>query len=218
MSQVMSFYWNGGAFMHPIAVCLIFGVGLMVERFIFLYFRYNINGPAFMAQIQKLVMADNINRAIKLCSAAPSAALPKVVKAGLNSASGNGTETEIANAIEEASLEVIPKVQKRTNLLQAVANVATMLGLLGTIFGLIEAFKALDSATADQKSKLLAQYISIALNTTAFGLVAAIPCLVAHAILSAITKKIIDEIEEYTVKLQNLLISRAKSQANPLDR
>lgn len=216
MSDITRFYTDGGMFMHPIAICLIFGIGLMIERFIFLFFKYNINGAAFMAQIQKLVMANNIDRAIKLCNAAPSAALPKVVKAGLTRA--NKGEMEIANAIEEATLEVIPKVQKRTNLLQAVANVATMLGLLGTIFGLIEAFKALDSATADQKSKLLAKYISIALNTTAFGLVAAIPCLVAHAILSSITKKIIDEIEEYTVKLQNLLFSRAKGNANPLDR
>lgn len=216
MGQIALFYKNGGIFMHPITVCLVFGIGLMIERFIFLFFKYNINGAAFMAQIQKLVMANNIDRAIKLCNAAPSAVLPKVVKAGLTRA--NKGEVEISNAIEEATLEVIPKVQKRTNLLSAIANVATMLGLLGTIFGLIEAFKALDSATADQKSKLLAQYISIALNTTAFGLVAAIPCLVAHAVLSSMTKKIIDEIEEYTVKLQNLLFNRAKGQANPLDR
>ena len=214
--DVIDFYTQGGMFMHFIALCLILGIGLIIERFIFLFFKYNINGAAFMAQIQKLVMANNIDRAIKLCNAAPSAALPKVVKAGLTRA--NKGEMEIANAIEEASLEVIPKVQKRTNLLQSIANVATMLGLLGTIFGLIQAFKALDSATADQKSKLLAKYISIALNTTAFGLVAAIPCLAIHAILSSITKKIIDEIEEYTVKLQNLLFSRAKGQANPLDR
>lgn len=216
MGDLTKFYFQGGAFMHPIAICLVVGIGLMIERFIFLFFKYNINGAAFMAQIQKLVMANNIDRAIKLCNAAPSAVLPKVVKAGLTRA--NKGELEIANAIEEATLEVLPKVQKRTSLLQAIANVATMLGLLGTIFGLIEAFKALDSATADQKSKLLAQYISIALNTTAFGLVAGIPCLVAHATLMSITKKIIDEIEEYTVKLQNLLFSRAKGQANPLDR
>ena len=216
MADIMKFYWDGGAFMHPIAFSLLFGIGLMIERFIFLYFKYNINGTAFMAQIQKLIMANNIDRAIKLCNAAPSAALPKVVKAGLTRA--NKGETEIANAIEEATLEVMPKVQKRTNLLQATANVATMLGLLGTIFGLIEAFKALDNASADQKSKLLAQYISIALNTTAFGLVVAIPCLVAHAALTSITKKIVDEIDEYTTKLQNLLFSRAKGQANPLDR
>lgn len=216
MKELIVFYNEGGIFMHPISACLIFGIGLMIERFIFLFFKYNINGAAFMAQIQKLVMANNIDRAIKLCNAAPAAVLPKVVKAGLTRA--NKGEAEIANAIEEATLEAIPKVQKRTNLLQAVANVATMLGLLGTIFGLIEAFKALDSATADQKSKLLAKYISIALNTTAFGLVVAIPCLVGHAVLSSITKKIINEVDEYTVKLQNLLFSRAKGQANPLDR
>lgn len=216
MNQIVTFYKQGGVFMHPIAVCLILGIGLMIERFIFLFFKYNINGAAFMAQIQKLVMANNIDRAIKLCNAAPSAALPKVVKAGLTRA--NKGEVEISNAIEEATLEVIPEVQKRTNLLSAIANVATMLGLLGTIFGLINAFKALEAATPDKKSQLLAKFISIALNTTAFGLVAAIPCLVAHAILSSITKKIINEIEEYTVKLQNLLFNRAKGQANPLDR
>jgi len=217
MSDIQNFYVQGGAFMHFIAICLILGIGLLVERFIFLFFKYNINGAAFMAQIQKLVMANNIDRAIKLCNVSQSAALPKVVKAGLTRA--NKGEAEISSAIEEATLEVIPKIQKRTNLLSAIANIATMLGLLGTIFGLIEAFKALDKATADNKSKLLAQYISIALNTTAFGLVAAIPCMVAHAFLSAISKKIIDEIEEYTVKLQNLLFSRAKGQAaNPLDR
>jgi len=216
MSEIVTFYKQGGLFMHPIAICLILGIGLMIERFIFLFFKYNINGAAFMAQIQKLVMANNIDRAIKLCNAAPSAALPKVVKAGLTRA--NKGEVEISNAIEEATLEVIPQVQKRTNLLSAVANVATMLGLLGTIFGLINAFKALEAATPDKKSALLAKFISIALNTTAFGLVAAIPCLVAHAILTSITKKIINEIEEYTVKLQNLLFNRAKGQANPLDR
>lgn len=216
MNQIVTFYKQGGLFMHPIAVCLILGIGLMIERFIFLFFKFNINGAAFMAQIQKLVMANNIDRAIKLCNAAPSAALPKVVKAGLTRA--NKGEVEISNAIEEATLEVIPQVQKRTNLLSAIANVATMLGLLGTIFGLINAFKALEAATPDKKSQLLAKFISIALNTTAFGLVAAIPCLVAHAILTSITRKIINEIEEYTVKLQNLLFNRAKGQANPLDR
>ena len=216
MGQIADFYVQGGIFMHPIALCLIVGLGLAIERFIFLFFKYNINGSAFMAQIQKLVMANNIDRAIKLCNAAPSAALPKVVKAGLTRA--NKGETEIMNAIEEATLEILPKVQKRTNILAAVANVATMLGLLGTIFGLIQAFKALDAASADQKAKLLAKYISIALNTTAFGLVVAIPCLIFHAFLSTMTKKIVDEIDEYTVKLENLLFSRAKGQANPLDR
>ena len=216
MAGIAEFYIKGGPFMHPIALCSVVGLGLILERFIFLFFKYNINGSAFMAQIQKLVMANNIDRAIKLCNAAPAAALPKVVKAGLTRA--NKGDTEIMSAIEEATAEIIPKVQKRTNTLAAVAQIATLLGLLGTIFGLINAFKALDAASADQKSKLLAKYISIALNTTAFGLIVAIPCLIAHTFLANMTKKIVDEIDEYTLKLENLLFSRAKGQANPLDR
>ena len=83
MGQIADFYIKGGMFMHPIALCSVVGLGLIIERFIFLFFKYNINGKAFMAQIQKLVMANNIDRAIKLCNAAPAAALPKVIKAGL---------------------------------------------------------------------------------------------------------------------------------------
>ncbi len=210
MEQIRQFYTDGGIFMHPIAICLILGIGLMVERFIFLFFKYNINGSAFMAQIQKLIMANNIDRAIKLCNATSSAALSRVVKAGLTRA--NKGEEAIEQAIEESQLEVIPQIQKRTNLLSAIANVATMLGLLGTIFGLIQAFKALEHADPSQKTKKLAQFISIALNTTAFGLISAIPCLVAHAILTSISTKIISEIEEYSVKLKNLLIQRQRGQ------
>ncbi|MBK04807.1 MAG: transporter [Deltaproteobacteria bacterium] len=210
MGQIADFYIKGGMFMHPIALCSVVGLGLIIERFIFLFFKYNINGKAFMAQIQKLVMANNIDRAIKLCNAAPAAALPKVIKAGL--ARANKGPTAIANALEETQLEVLPKVQKRTNQLSAVANVATMLGLLGTIFGLIQAFAALDKASADEKAKKLAEYISVALNTTAFGLVVAIPCLSAHAVLSYLTKKIVDEVEEYALKLEHMLTNRMRSQ------
>ena len=87
-----------------------------------------------------------------------------------------------------------------------------MLGLLGTIFGLIQAFAALDKASADEKAKKLAEYISVALNTTAFGLVVAIPCLSAHAVLSYLTKKIVDEVEEYALKLEHMLTNRMRSQ------
>jgi biopolymer transport protein ExbB/TolQ len=156
-------------------------------------------------------MANNIDRAIKLCNAAPSAALPKVIKAGLTRA--NKGEVEIQNAIEEATLEVVPKVQKRTASLQALANIATLLGLLGTIIGLIEAFEALEKATPENRQRLLAKGIALAMNTTAFGLVVAIPTLVAHLILSGTTKKILDEIDMYSVKLENLLISRGKGGA-----
>jgi biopolymer transport protein ExbB/TolQ len=169
-----------------------------------------------MAQIQKLVMANNIDRAIKLCNAAPSAALPKVIKAGLTRA--NKGEVEIQNALEEATLEVVPQVIKRTSALQQLANIATLLGLLGTIIGLIEAFAALKSATPDSRQELLSAGIALAMNTTAFGLIVAIPCLVAYMLLSGMTKKIIDEIDQHSVKLENLLVSRGKGGTNPLEK
>jgi biopolymer transport protein ExbB len=216
LAGAAKFFVDGGPFMWPIAITSVFGVAIMVERVIFLFFKYNINANQFMAQIQKLVMANNIDRAIKLCNAAPSAALPKVIKAGLTRA--NKGEIEIANAIEEASLEVIPNITKRTPTLQAVSNVATMLGLLGTIMGLIDAFDAVAKAPPDQKTTMLTAAIAIAMNTTAFGLIVAIPTIAAYVFLNNTVKKIIDEIDQYSVKLQNLLVSRGKGAQSPLDR
>ncbi len=216
LGEMAKFYTDGGFFMHPIAFVSVFGIAIIIERFIFLFFKYNINANQFMAQIQKLVMANNIDRAIKLCNAAPSAALPKVIKAGLTRA--NKGEMEIANAVEEATLEVIPNITKRTPTLQSVANIATLLGLLGTIIGLINAFEAVATAPPEMKSQMLTGAISIAMNTTAFGLIVAIPTLAGYVFLNNVTKKIIDEIDQYSVKLQNLLVSRGKGAQSPLDR
>ena len=216
MSAIAEAFRSGGIWMYLILATSIFAIGITIERFIFLFFKYNINAQAFMAQIQKLVMADNIDRAIKLCNAAPSRALPKVIKAGLTRA--NKGEVEIQNAIEEATLEVVPKVQKRTPALAVLANIATLLGLLGTIIGLIEAFEALESATPENRQQMLSKGIALAMNTTAFGLIVAIPTLVAHLILSGMTKKILDEIDMYSVKLENLLVTRGKGGTNPLEQ
>lgn len=209
MAGVAQFFIEGGVWMIPIAFVSFIVAGVAVERVIFLFFRYNINGTAFMAQIQKLVMANNIDRAIKLCNAAPNAALPRIVKAGLTRA--NKGEIEIQSAVEEASLEIIPLLQKRTGSLAALASLATLLGLLGTVMGLIDAFRVVAEAPADRKSALLTKYISVAMGTTAFGLMVAIPGIFIHLMLSGITKKIVDEIDMYSVKLENLLITRGKS-------
>jgi biopolymer transport protein ExbB/TolQ len=209
MQDIAEAFESGGGWMYVIAFTSIVGLGIIVERFIFLFFKYNINANAFMGQIQKLVMANQIDRAIKLCNAAPTAALPKVIKAGLTRA--NKGELEISNAIEEATLEVVPVVQKRTPTLGGVANVATLLGLLGTIVGLIQAFAALESAAPDQRAAALAKGISVAMNTTAFGLIVAIPCMTAQMFLVTVTTKILNEIDLYSVKLENLLVSRYRA-------
>lgn len=202
------FYQEGGAWMHPIAVCAVLGAGVMIERFIFLFFRFNINGAQFFNQIQKLVMANNIDRAIKLCNAADKAALARVMKAGLTRA--NKSESDIAAAIEEAMLEVGPAITKRISMIAAVANIATLLGLLGTIFGMIDAFTAVAVAAADQRSQALAKGISIAINTTGFGLMVAIPLLSASVFIQGLAKKIADEVDLYAVKLENLLAARVR--------
>ncbi|MEC8049241.1 MAG: MotA/TolQ/ExbB proton channel family protein [Myxococcota bacterium] len=216
MGAIKEFFSSGGEFMWPILAVSVVGIAIIAERVARLFFRYSVNANQFMAQIQKLVISGNIDRAIKLCNAEPNAALPRVIKAGLTRA--NKGETEILSAIEEATLEVVPEITKRTPSLQAVANVATLLGLLGTIVGLIQAFDAVATAPADQKTTMLTASIAVAMNTTAFGLIVAIPTLAAYTFLNNTVKRMIDEIDQYSVKLQNLLITRGKGTQSPLDR
>jgi biopolymer transport protein ExbB/TolQ len=208
MDFVLNFFRSGGPFMYLILVISVIAMATVFERGYMILFRYNINGAAFMAQIQKLVMANNIDRAIKLCNAESDAALTKVLKAGLTRA--NRSALEIQNSVDEATLEVIPQLQKRTPYLGMWANVATLTGLLGTIQGLVLAFAAVANADPSMKQEMLANGISMAMYTTAFGLVVAIPTMVAHSIISNRTVKLIDEIDQYSVKLINLLAARQR--------
>jgi len=205
IDKLAGMFTQGGSVMYVIAAFSVLSIAVMIERAFFILFRYNINGPAFMKKIQKLVEARNYDRAIQLCNAAPKAALSMVLKAGLQRAGRE--QREIQNAVDEAALELLPKLQKRTGYLQVFANVATLLGLLGTIVGIIGAFQAVsdESIPVEQKQPTLMRNIGIALYTTAYGLIVAIPALIAHAIIDARTVKIIDEVDEFSVKLINLL-------------
>jgi biopolymer transport protein ExbB/TolQ len=208
MMDPVVMFKDGGSFMYVILVVGIFAMAIAFERLFYIVFRANINATAFMAQVQKLIMANNIDRAIKLCNAEPHAALPKVVKAGLTRA--NRSEKEIENAIEEATLEVGPLIAKRTAYLAMLANVATLTGLLGTIMGLVMAFSAVAKASAETKSVLLANGISVAMYTTAGGLVAAIPTLVLHSIIVNRSNKILDDVDQFGLKTVNLLTARRR--------
>ena len=199
---------KGGIFMWPILVSAVFGVAITAERLYFIMFRANIDGTAFMAQIQKLIMANNIDKAIKLCNAEPNRALPRVLKAGLTRANQKGADVQ--NAVDESILEVYPLLNQRTGYLPMLANVATLIGLLGTIQGLIQAFEAVAHASAETKGALLAAGISTAMFTTAAGLIVAIPLLVLHSIVMARTTKIMDEVDQYALKTVNLLGARGR--------
>ncbi len=206
MGLLVDSFHKGGPFMWPILIIAIFALAIGAERLYYIMLRANINGTAFFAQVQKLIMANNIDRAIKLCNAESNAALTKVLKAGLTRA--NRRTEDITTAVEEATLEVVPMLQKRTAYLGMWANVATLLGLLGTISGLVQAFKAVAAASPETKQTMLASGISVAMYTTAFGLVVAIPVMVCHSVIENRTKKLVDEIDQYSVKLINLLAAR----------
>jgi biopolymer transport protein ExbB/TolQ len=208
MVDPVTMFKEGGPFMYVILITGVFAMAIAFERLFYIVFRANINATAFMAQIQKLIMANNIDRAIKLCNAEPHAALPRVVKSGLTRA--NRTEKEIENAIDEATLEVGPLINKRTAYLAMLANIATLTGLLGTIMGLIIAFNAVAKASAEVKQTLLANGISVAMFTTAGGLMVAIPTLVLHSIITNRSNKILDDIDQYGLKTVNLLTARRR--------
>ena len=198
---------KGGTFMWFILLAGLYAIGQSIERIYALYFKYSINGKAFWEIIRKHVMTNNIRQAITTCEAKSQAALPQILKAALERA--DGTEREIQDAVDEAALEVVPKLQRGLPFISMIANVATLLGLLGTILGLIQAFRSLAVATNQtQKSVMLAQGISIAMYTTAFGLIVAIPTLIIFTILQAKANAIMEDIDLYSVKLINLLVAK----------
>lgn len=208
MSEILNFYREGGFFMHPILAVGIFAVFIFIERFLTLS-RASINGNHFMARVQSFLIANNTDEAVKFCNSAGSKPMAKIIKNGLIRA--NKGESEVVHALEVSSLDEIPKLQKRTPFLPMCANVATLLGLLGTILGLIAAFKGLTNTDPALRQASLASGISIAMNTTAFGLLVAIPTLVLFSFLQSRTNHILDEIDKASMKLVDLL--KAKESA-----
>jgi biopolymer transport protein ExbB len=192
--------------MYAIALSLAISIGITAERFWRLFFQYNLDGASFMFEVQKFVLANDIDGAIRTCNGSGGASLPKVLKAGLQRASRS--EEQIQNAIDSASLEQIPKLEKRLPYLATIANIATLLGLLGTISGLIKSFEAIAEADPAQRQAILSAGISEAMNATAFGLITAIFTMVAHSILTGKATKILNEIDEFGVKLLDLLSAR----------
>jgi biopolymer transport protein ExbB/TolQ len=194
---------------------LAIALGIGVERVVTLMFRYNLNAPPFMEQITKLVMAGNVDRAVKLCGAAPNSPLAKVVRAGLTRA--NRGEIEVAKALEESILENSPHIVARIQWLWSMANIATLVGLVGTVFGLIKTFKALGNVPADQKQAILSKGISEAMNNTFFGLSIAIICIISHLVLSAYARNMLETVELQAMKLENLLGRRNAGETSAMD-
>ena len=197
---------HGGFATYLIALTMASSLAFILERFIKLYLKLNINGNSFMFEVQKHILANDLDGAIRVCNGAPNAALPRVIKAGLMRASRS--EEQIQNALDSASLEVIPQLERNLPFLALIANIATLLGPLGTISGLIKSFAAVAMADPAQRQAILSAGISEAMYATVFGLVVAIGTMVAHSILSSKAQGIVGEIDEHSVKLLDLLSAR----------
>ena len=195
---------EGGWGMYPIAVVAVFIIAIAAERITYLFFKSRINKNDFINTMHKYLFQGNLQRAITYCSS-NRAPLANIVKAGLLRI--DGTEAEIQSAMDEQALQEMPRIEKRTGYLAMLGNVAVLAGLLGTISGLIRSFAAVSYADAAEKAVLLAKGISEAMNCTAFGLGTAIPGLLLFSILSGTTQNIVDDINESTVRMLNLILA-----------
>jgi len=193
--------------MFMILLCLLISVVVIIERTFRYWLQYDLtNSAGFMAVVQKMVMNNSIENAIRLCKKARPKLLPYVMSEGLKRA--NDSTEEIENAMHHAQLAAIPKVTRMLPILATTANVATLLGLMGTLFGLMKSFGAAANASGAQKSIILAQGIAHALQATTFGLGTALVCLLTYGIIMMKQQGIIDDINQNSARLTDLLYTR----------
>lgn len=212
LDTMVRFFQEGGPFMYPIAVVLAIGLAITLERFFYLAAVRRRNRTAFEKGILPLLQRRDYQRAMKAASNSDSA-IASIMGAGIGRLLNNSRREDIEYAMEEGLMEVLPRLEKRTQYLATLANIATLLGLLGTIIGLISAFTAVAAADPSQKASLLSESISVAMNTTAFGLMSAIPLLMFHAVLQTRTNEIVDSFEMAGVKLLNIVSDPANQSA-----
>lgn len=203
MDTIIRFFQEGGEFMYPITLVLALGVAIAIERYIFLTNSKASNRKAW-DQLMPLLNNGDLNGAHKVISESNSH-IAHVVSYGLSQRKTSSHREDIETAMEEGLMEIIPRLEKRTHYVATFANIATLLGLLGTIVGLIQAFNAVAAADPAEKANLLSNSIAVAMNTTAYGLIAAIPLLLVYAVLQTKTTDVVDSIEMAAVKIVNII-------------
>jgi biopolymer transport protein ExbB/TolQ len=206
-TTTVKFFQEGGLFMYPIAIVLGLGLAIAIERWVFLTLTTAKNKALWNA-VTPYLKAGNLAGAVQVTSKS-GAAIGQIMTYGLNRVRSARRREDVEQAMEESLMEVMPRLERRTHYLAAFANIATLLGLLGTIVGLISAFTAVATANPAEKADLLSASISVAMNTTAFGLIVAIPLLLVHTLLQTKTTEIIDSLEMASVKFLNTITERA---------
>ena len=206
--SLIGFFASGGAFMYPILLVFAVGAAIAAERFITLSVVTNKNQVVWK-KVQPLIASGDFDQAREMTSNDEST-ISQVLNMGLSLQGAVRRREDIEIAMEESMMEIVPRLEKRTPYVALASSIATLLGLLGTIMGLIQAFTAVANANPAEKADLLSASISVAMNTTAFGLMVAIPLLITHAVLTSKTGDIVDSLEMATVKALNVFSKRAK--------
>ena len=206
--SIVGFFSSGGLFMYPILVVFAVGVAIAVERYVTLV-QVTRKNQVLWHKVQPLLANGDFDEARKVTSEDQST-ISQVLNMGLSLQGAVRRREDIEIAMEESMMEIVPRLEKRTPYVALASSIATLLGLLGTIMGLIQAFTAVANANPAEKADLLSASISVAMNTTAFGLMVAIPLLVIHAVLTSKTGDIVDSLEMATVKALNVFSKRAK--------
>jgi len=212
-SAIVRFFQDGGAFMYPILLIFGLGVAIAIERWMYLTMAGSKN-KALWKKVVPLLKAGNFQQATQVTSKS-TAAIGTVMSYGLYRIGSARRRDDIEKAMDESLMEVLPRLEKRTHYLATFANIATLLGLLGTIIGLISAFTAVANANPAEKADMLSASISVAMNTTAFGLMVAIPLLLIHTLLQTKTNQIVDSLEMASVKFLNAITERRGEQGEP---
>jgi biopolymer transport protein ExbB len=208
--SVVAFFQEGGIFMWPILLVFAVGTAIAVERWIHLNRIRNENRKMWNL-LHPMLVEGEFDKAREVVNNDKST-ISQMLGMGLARQGAVRRREDIEIAMEESMMEIIPQLEKRTSYLALLANIATLLGLLGTIMGLIEAFTAVSNANPAEKADLLSASISVAMNTTAFGLITAIPLLLIHAKVASTTGEIVDSLEMASVKALNSISNSAKRQ------
>ena len=206
--SIVGFFSSGGVFMYPILVVFAVGAAIAVERYITLM-QVTQKNQAVWSKVQPLLADGEFDQAREMTGSDEST-ISQVLNMGLSLQGAVRRREDIEIAMEESMMEIVPRLEKRTPYVALASSIATLLGLLGTIMGLIQAFTAVANANPAEKADLLSASISVAMNTTAFGLMVAIPLLITHAVLTSKTGDIVDSLEMATVKALNVFSRRAK--------
>jgi len=203
----VKFFTTGGPFMYPILIVFAVGAAFAIERYITLTLVKTKNQKAW-DKVQPSLMNGDFAGAREMTEADDST-ISRLLSMGLARQGAVRRREDIEIAMEEGMMEIIPQLEKRTPYVALASSIATLLGLLGTIMGLIQAFTAVANANPAEKADLLSASISVAMNTTAFGLIVAIPLLITATVLNSKTGQIIDSLEMASVKALNVITAKA---------